>query len=322
MLSEPITNREMELVRTAWDENRSWDALVAAWQRVGDRGSRDDLPGGGGDFILRACCQAVTLGQKPARAQAILQDVNSWLEDAVEPPNCLVMVGDTDDPEWAWQQRNYMLKLHLACVQGLLLSGSWTSSEKAVSAVQLDQLARNLLQAVAAWLPKDVLLPLGFVRDLLDRLIGNYSSRRVQQTVWIGVGLVKKGDVQNEGDLTRAKLELLSEGNAKVFPDPVMAFVSREPGNFADTFAGSEQAAWEAAIGLFGWDEESAERKWAQLFDVRWQFYDPASAGESTLPASRLVGNSAGGAFAIGIAQLLARQRQAALDTEAARDPV
>jgi len=314
---------ELEPVFSAWRKNRFWDALVSAWD-VRTVGLREDLAELGSDFLLRACSQAIKWNQNRKQSAKVPETLKKWLTSPFEPPNCLVIC-DSGDLPWAVEQREFMLRIHLECTRTLLEAGVWTASEKSVTTSELRQLAERLVADVRQLLPVGFSVPVGFIRDLLDRLIHDDSRQRVRQSVRVGVALVSKNAQDEPGMIARAKLELLAEGKGDVYPDPVMAFVSRGTtttnGGDRDDFAEAERSAWREALVLLGLSPATSSSEWANHFDVRWQLFDPMTSSETPLLPPRLTGDSAGGAFALGIAQLLARELETALLTGVAHDP-
>jgi hypothetical protein len=122
---------------------------------------------------------------------------------------------------------------------------------------------------------------IGGVRDLVEAL-RNQAPRQSKYQLMINVPLVKKGS-DPVGVLAKLRLELMPEGECKLYPALPMIFVER-------------YREFEAALD----NAVACQAHWPNGLDVRWYL-----AQRNGQPIFSLLGDSAGGAFALGIGKLL-----------------
>src|SRR5262249_38723742 len=122
-------------------------------------------------------------------------------------------------------------------------------------------------------------MPYGFFYDLTMQLLQH--PQEPEYTYTVPVLLVETNS--GKGIVAYLRLELLSNGEGQLWPDPALAFVPRD-----EDFRGAETAAKTYL--------EQAQ-VWRNSYDVRWSLQ---RADKASLP--RLVGNSLGGALVIGLA--------------------
>lgn len=195
-----------------------------------------------------------------------------WLEWMKDPQN-LTIIRDEE------LQDHYgrIALLHLLSTQIAIKHSAWTS------ATLLPEALNDLTQLAA---PPDQ--PLGFLQDLTQALLPSGAVRPAKTSCTLPVLLVEEAREEERGVVLSLTLERLDEGNGALYPHPDLAFLFRER-----SFRQSEKNAREAVAYMGLWPLESKE-------DVRWSL-NRWPGGDF------LKGPSVGAAFALGLAQLMAK---------------
>jgi hypothetical protein len=307
MSTPPAQDSPLKPAQDAWSKGERWKALCLAWEVKDPARRTTDLPAGLGEFVLRACRQAVERGRGEDHA-AVPAQLGRLLGPEFKPPRCLVRARVANEPPGDEEHRRALLKAHLTAARKLMEAGNWLPQQPPVSSVDLQRLAGELAaeckdvarssvgnqgtQRLAGEFAAECKgFPAGFFLDLLEQLLG-VGCRR---TEWINVLLVPPA---GKGELAQVRLDLVPArpgSGWNIFPDAAQAFVIRDK-----DFQDSEKAALDAAMVLTGCTAE-----FAQPYDVRWHLLVPGSE-DRQLPLARLTGNSAGLALALGIARMLA----------------
>ncbi|MEN8131926.1 MAG: hypothetical protein ABFS45_17440 [Pseudomonadota bacterium] len=131
-------------------------------------------------------------------------------------------------------------------------------------------------------------LPLGFLRDLMYEF-QHEEPRPAEHQQAVMLSLVEThADGRQRGVMATLTLARMNTRDGALYPEPRLAFVSRDP-DFRD--AEEDACRYVRSEGL-----------WPKDCDVRWSIErrDGKSVG------ARLCGNSAGAAFAVGLAKLFA----------------
>jgi len=136
---------------------------------------------------------------------------------------------------------------------------------------------------------------IGFLRDLVQEFLSeaeDIQPRKAQRYESITALLVEEKQIRNDkvkdGVIVTLTLDLMPDGNGELYPHTSLAFVARD-----DLFRSAEANARDY-VKTFGF--------WGEGHDVRWNI---ARRDDEPLPLE-VVGNSAGAAFAMGMAKLLA----------------
>jgi hypothetical protein len=170
------------------------------------------------------------------------------------------------------EKRNELLRACLHCARLLTKHTNVFNSDAPLDA--------ELLKPVAGCYG----LALGGVRDLVEAL-RNQAPQQSKHQLMINVPLVQKKGSDPVGVLAKLRLELMPEGECKLYPALPMIFVERDQ-------------EFEAAL-----DNAAAacqKAHWPGGLDVRWHL-----ERRDGQPIFSLLGDSAGGAFALGIGELL-----------------
>lgn len=166
---------------------------------------------------------------------------------------------------------------HLDCAR-LLLNRQWTSTSAPVLTEDLCKIAEKTG------------LALGFLRDMVQELLpeefgGGQPRQPVRDPLSLTALLVDEAQVK--GVIANLTLELMPDGTGALYPAPALAFVTRDK-----DFRQAEDNARQYV---------RREGLWQEEWDVRWRL--KRRDGKPLSPW--LTGNSAGLAFALGLAKLL-----------------
>jgi hypothetical protein len=287
-----------EDVRLAMGEGRHVDALLTAWT-LRDPAHTADLCGIDlRELIFRACQQMVESGRKSdVDWEGAVGQIDTLLRQ-FPPPNLLV--ADSREPaacsEPAEAYRALMVRAYLLSARAAL-GGAWSATSGVVGTEGLhavvDELDRHIRESGSLSGPS---ITRGFARDLTDLLSGG-SVRPAVRSERVGALVVVDG---SSGVPAMLHLELIADGRGELYPHEEMAFVHRD-----ESFVRGERDAWTHAQEVVRGTSQTGDGATIDA-DVRFRlFRRSGTSGEETL-FTRLSGDSASGAFGLGLLKLLA----------------
>jgi hypothetical protein len=173
---------------------------------------------------------------------------------------------------FGFEEAACMVRAHLHCALTAVEHQQWTSGT----------VPSDVLQAIADKLQTPP--PIGFLRDLTAELLDAPPRQPVREPLSLTALLVDTA--LDKGIVANLTLELMPDGNKNLYPTPALAFVVRDK-----DFSQAEENARTCV---------QREGLWQEGWDVRWRL-----ERRDQTPITALTGNSAGLAFALGLAKLL-----------------
>jgi hypothetical protein len=204
-----------------------------------------------------------------------LQTLQAWLNKESEPQKTFMRFSSS-------KKAAGMINAHLLCAHAIVAHEDWPTRTVPV----------ETLHPIAA----ETGLALGFLRDLTQELFTG-ELRPATQEVSLTLLLVEKIGQEEKGIPVSLNLELLPEGTGALYPLPALAFVNRDHVLHAE-----EESFRQAEENACAYVQNTA-RLWQRNQDVRWRL---ERWDEKPLPRT-LIGNSAGAAFALGLAKLFGK---------------
>ena len=177
---------------------------------------------------------------------------------------------------WEAELRSHQKRMafgHLKCAQGALECS--TGTHECLGSEMLP----GLVNATG--------LPRGLIVDLVASLMPEGQMRAAKDQCSLYVPMIDSET--GAGSLMSLVIERLDGGSGILYVHPGLAFIYRDV-----AFRGAESSARAAVAHLGLWPKASQE-------DVRW-----ALRSSGARPVSKFAGPSAGGAFALGLAKLMA----------------